>query len=542
MMIMPDLEDPFVPLSSGLFVDPTESKAIIKDLLAKLPTMFSTVKNPEPALLAALNSAVAGLEATGGKIVCSLATLPTWGPGRLFLRDDGKHIGGELDKKLFSTEHPGWKKVSERMVQAGIGVDFFLASPSGGYMDVATIGHVASTTGGETFYYPNFISGRDNLKLALEIEHAVTRETGCQALMKVRCSNGLQVAEYHGNFIQHTFGADLEIGVIDADKSISLTFSYDGKLESKLDAHFQSALLYTTANGERRVRCCNVIASVSDNPRDCVKFVDQDAVYTVLAKEAGTKLATTSCTLKDTRNLLTERTIDILAAHRKHFVSQSSPPGQLILPERLKEFAMYMLCVIKSRAFKGGNETSDRRVHELRLIRSMGCAELSLYLYPRMLPIHNLEPTDGFVDEATGELKMPPALRASFSRVEVGGVYIVDNGQQCLLWFHAQTSPDLIADLFGPQFRSLQDLDAYTNSLPVLETLLNCQVRNMAAFMKGLRGSKGLSIQLARQGIDGAEYEFARMLVEDRNNEAQSYVDWLVHIHKAVQLEVRTPT
>jgi len=53
-----------------------------------------------------------------------------------------------------------------------------------------------------------------------------------------------------------------------------------------------------------------------------------------------------------------------------------------------------------------------------------------------------------------------------------------------------------------------------------------------------MRGSKGLTIQLARQGIDGAEYEFARMLVEDRNNEAQSYVDWLVHIHKGVQLEL----
>jgi len=53
-----------------------------------------------------------------------------------------------------------------------------------------------------------------------------------------------------------------------------------------------------------------------------------------------------------------------------------------------------------------------------------------------------------------------------------------------------------------------------------------------------MRGSKALTIQLARQGLDGAEYEFARLLVEDRNNEAQSYVDWLVHIHRHVQLEV----
>ncbi|KAK0749874.1 hypothetical protein B0T18DRAFT_407745 [Schizothecium vesticola] len=538
MMIMPDIEDPFVPLGQGLFVDPYESKAVITSLLSRLPQMFSTVKNPEPALLSTLNSAVAALEKTGGKIFCSLAALPTWGPGRLFMRDDGKHPAGEPDKKLFSTEHPAWRKIAEKMVSIGVGIDFFMAAPTGGYLDIATIGYVAATTGGETFYYPNFIAPRDSTKLSLEIRHAVQRETGYQALMKVRCSNGLQISAYHGNFVQHTFGADLEIGVLDTDKAIGVTFSYDAKLDPKLDAHFQAALLYTTASGQRRVRCINVIAGVSDNPKECLKFIDQDAVCAILAKEASTKLATTSATLKDIRLGLTEKTIDVLAGYRKNFLSQAHPPGQLVMPELLKEFSMYMLAMLKCRAFKGGSETTDRRVHEMRLIRSMGALELSLYLYPRMIPLHNLQPEDGFPDDKTGHLRMPPAVRTSFSRVEPGGVYLVDNGQQCILWMHAQTSPNLIADLFGEDKTTLQSLDAYTSTLPVLQTHLNAQVRNMMEFLKAMRGSKALTIQLARQGVDGAEYEFARMLVEDRNNEAQSYVDWLVHIHKGVQLEL----
>lgn len=150
---------------------------------------------------------------------------------------------------------------------------------------MAQSGHVAAASGGETYFYPNYTAPRDNLRVSQELKHTLGRETGYQALMKVRCSNGLQVSSYHGNFLQHTFGADLEFGVIDADKSIGVMFSYDGKLDSKLDAHFQCALLYTAASGERRVRCTNTVASVSEGAMESMKFIDQDAVVSMIAKE-----------------------------------------------------------------------------------------------------------------------------------------------------------------------------------------------------------------------------------------------------------------
>lgn len=129
-------------------------------------------------------------------------------------------------------------------------------------------------------------------------------------------------------------------------------------------------------------------------------------------------------------------------------------------------------------------------------------------------------------------------MRASFSKVDEGGVYLVDNGQICLLWIHQHVSPNLLEDLFGPDHNSLKSLDPFASSLPVLDTHLNAQVRNILQYLEGNRASKALTLQLARQGLDGAEYEFARLLYEDRNNEAQSYVDWLVHVHRHIQLEV----
>ncbi|KAJ5240154.1 hypothetical protein N7468_004773 [Penicillium chermesinum] len=534
MMVMTDLEEPFVPLSEGLFVDPYESKSVITTLLGKIPSIFSQVKNPTPALLPTLNAALSALQETGGKVVASVASLPTAGPGQLSVREDPKIHGTEAERKLFATENPAWRKTASKLAEAGVGVDIFIAAPGGAYVDVATIGHVAALSGGETFFYPNFHAPRDIQKVREELVHSVTRETGYQALMKVRCSNGLQVSSYHGNFVHHTLGADLEIGGIDADKAVGVIFGYDGKLDPKLDAHFQAALLYTSADGQRRVRCINVVAAVNEGGIDTMRYIDQDAVVAVIAKEAASK--TLDKSLKDIRNSISEKTVDIFSGYRKIF-SGSHPPGQLVLPENLKEFSMYTLSLTKSRAFKGGHESSDRRVHDQRMIRSIGCTELSLYLYPRIIPIHNMDAEDGFPNEH-GQLQVPPALRASFSKIEEGGAYLVDNGQVVLLWLHSQVSPNLLEDLFGPGNDSLQGLDPNTSSLPVLETHLNAQVRNLLQYFSTVRGSKAVTIQLARQGMDGAEYEFARLLLEDRNNEAQSYVDWLVHTHRQINLEL----
>lgn len=242
--------------------------------------------------------------------------------------------------------------------------------------------------------------------------------------------------------------------------------------------------------------------------------------------------------LKDLRSALTEKSVDILAGYRKSF-SGSHPPGQLVLPENLKEFGMYVLGLQKCRAFKAGHEPSDRRTHTMRLLKSASPLQLSLLLYPRIVPIHALSPETGFPDPQTGHLVAPPTIRASFSRIEEGGAYLVDDGQCTLLWLHAQVSPNLLEDLFGPEHTDLVSLPATTlNALPILETHLSAQVRNILAYWDSCRGSKRPGLQIARQGLDGAEFEFARLLVEDRNNEAQSYVDWLVSVHRLIQMEL----
>lgn len=232
-LVVSDLEDPFAALSpEALYVDPAECKANIVSLLQNIPHMFMNIKHAEPTLLPVLQAALSSLQLTGGKVVCSLASLPTYGPAKLTMREKGQMAAedSEQAKELLKADNPAYRKLQSDLVKAGVGVDFFLAAPSGGYLDITTVGHIAEKTGGDTFYFPNWAYPRDLLRLRKELEHTVQRDQGYAALMKVRCSNGLQVAHYTGNFTQHTFGADLELANVSEDTGMSVTFGYDGKV------------------------------------------------------------------------------------------------------------------------------------------------------------------------------------------------------------------------------------------------------------------------------------------------------------------------
>ena len=211
------------------------------------------------------------------------------------------------------------------------------------------LGTLSCMTGGDTFLYSNFIAQRDAIRLAGDFTRTITRETGYQAMMKVRCANGLRVADYDGNFFQHK-PTEIEFGTIDGDKGIVVKFKHDGKLDRKLDVLFQSALLYTTAAGERRVRVQNIAGLSTNDVSEVFKHADEDAITVAIAKEASFKMLTK--TSREVRDGIGDKCIRILANYRKYSAS-GAHQGQLILPEKLTLLPLYTLSLLKSRAFRG---------------------------------------------------------------------------------------------------------------------------------------------------------------------------------------------
>jgi len=302
---------------------------------------------------------------------------------------------------------------------------------------------------------------------------------------------------------------------------------HESKLDEKLDAHFQCAILYTSTSGERRVRVHNLAVPVSNAMGDIFRYADMDATLTCVCKQVMTMSMTKS--LRTIRDQLTQTCVKILLAYRKNCASSTSP-GQLILPEAFKLFPLYALCILKSKALKGGPVASDVRAYYMRVFKGATTAITLSMLYPRMIAVHTLDAADN------ENFHMPPLMRTSYLRMEAHGAYLIENADNAILWLGNAISPQIINDIYGVE--NLDELDIRMTTLPQLPNPFSIRLRRIIDQLQASHDNRPMSILIVRQGKDGLEVEFSNMLVEDQNNDAMSYVDYLCFVHKLIQGEL----
>ncbi|KAG0229526.1 COPII coat Sec23p-Sfb3p heterodimer component [Actinomortierella wolfii] len=531
MMVVPDVNDVFVPLSQGFLVNPETSQQVVGSLLDTLPQLFAENKTTEPVIGAVVQAVRMALENRGGKLILFQTAMPTFGPGALKHREDSKLYGTDKERQLYAPQDDFFKKLAESCVDAGLSIDLFMFPNA--YMDVATLGCLPSITGGETFFYPHFHASRDGFKLRGTIARLVQRPFGFNALMRVRCSAGLRVAEHFGNFHMKN-STDLELAGLDSEKAFGVLVKHEGRLDEKTEASFQVALLYTTADGRRRVRVHNFSTPVASLLGNVFRWADMDTTINFLSK--GAVAQALSRPMNEVRDALTEKCVKILSAYRKNCAS-STAPGQLILPESFKLFPLYALAMLKSKPLRSGKGiNSDMRVHQMRMLKSMGVSESIVFFYPRMFQVHGMTSEMGMLDH-TGKVRLPPLVRVSYARLNPQGAYLLENGQNAWLWLGRECDSQFLQDVFGVS--ALEQVDITQRELPVLETPTSMQLRAVQAYVQSQRG-KCLGLTIVRQGLDQLELEFSEQLVEDKNNEALSYVDYLCQIHRMIQTEVTT--
>ncbi|KAJ3550127.1 hypothetical protein NMY22_g625 [Coprinellus aureogranulatus] len=552
MLVVGDLDEVFTPMKEGLLVDPAERRTSVESLLQSLPNRFNGTVERCAALASAVRASLAALAGRGGHLIVFQSVIPTIGPGALppAPSEDSMYGTGE-EMKLHMPRDKIWLDIAEECVDDGVGVTLFLA-PSA-YIDVGSIGALASVTGGEIFFHPRYEPARDAAVLDSQIHRVVTRYQGFNSALRVRASNGLRVTKYHGNFYMRS-ATDIEFGILDADKTISIELEHSGTLDPRGNAHLQCAVLYTTVNGQRRVRVINLALNVVELAGSVFQFADMETTVAHYAREGEPHftLWTTKQLICNTipamhnlttqriaiiRDDLTEKCSGLLLGYRQQCAA-ATRHTQLIIPEAFRALPAFILALQKSKPLKARQVSSDVRNYEIHKIKSMDLRSLIHHLYPRLMALHDLEDTIAIpqeVEQPDGTvvttISYPSCTRASHTFMESGGLYMIDNEETIIFWLGAGVSPQLLQDLFGQD--DFMSISPHTHYLPHLDTLLSQQVRNIlnARYAHRRRIPK---MYIARQNMDGTELEFSDMLVEDQNNGAMSYVDYLAIVHRQI--------
>lgn len=273
--------------------------------------------------------------------------LPNYGPDALKSRDDKSLYGTDKEKSLLAIQSDKYKELAEMCVKAGVCVNTW-GFPSQ-YMDIATLNVISHLTGGDFRYFPNYNLGQ-KYRIIYQLNHDLQRETGFDGVLRIRCSDGLQVMDHYGNCHMSVY-TECDLAGIDEDKAIAVVLKHDGKLDVNRGVSFQCALLYTTRDGYRRVRVHNLHLAATAQIADVFRYGDVDTAISVLLRKTIFDLHHKN--RKDLHKVMTDNCVDILTAYRVNCAASTSS-GQLILPEAFKLLPVYVHGAIRSSALRGG--------------------------------------------------------------------------------------------------------------------------------------------------------------------------------------------
>ncbi|KAI3802852.1 hypothetical protein L1987_30997 [Smallanthus sonchifolius] len=518
MLIVPDVEDVYTPLQTDVIVQLSECRQHLDLLLESIPTMFQNNKTADSAFGAGMKAAFLAMKSTGGKLLVFQSVLPSVGIAALSAREaEGRtniSAGEKEPHKLLQAADKTMKALAIEFAEYQVSVDVFITTQS--YVDIASISVIPKTTGGQIYYYHPFSALSDPAKLYNDLRWNVTRPLGFEAVMRVRCSQGLQVQEYSGNFCKR-IPTDVDLPAVDCDKSIMVTLKHDDKLPDGTECSFQCALLYTTVYGQRRIRVSTLSLPCTTMLSNLFRSADLDTQFACFLKQAANEIPSTP--LLQVRERVTDLCISILHSYRK-FCATVSSSGQLILPEALKLLPLYTLALIKSIGLRTDGRIDDRSFW-INYVTPLSVQLAIPLVYPRMISVHDLD---------TKETIIPPHIPLSSEHVSDDGIYLLENGEDCLIYVGNSVDPDITQKLFG--FSSVGEMPSQF----VLQQYDNPLSKKLNEVVNEIRSQRCnyLRLKLCKKG-EPSGMTFFSYMVEDKSSNGLSYVEFLVYVHRQIQ-------
>ncbi|CAG5058624.1 unnamed protein product [Parnassius apollo] len=363
-MTVLDIDDVFLPSPESLLVNLGECRDLVKELLTVLPGRYSTPGVPVSALGAALLAGYKLMAPTGGRITVFQTCLPNIGPGALQSREDPNARSAKEVAHL-NPASDFYKRLALDCSGAQVAVDLFLLSSQ--YCDLATLSGMSKFSAGTVYHIPLFRAARNwqAEQLTRMLTRYLTRKIGFEAVMRVRCTRGISIHTFHGNFFVRSTDL-LSLPNVSPDAGFGMQLTIEESLSDLQQVCFQAALLYTSSKGERRIRVHTLALPIASNLTEVLHAADQQCIIGLLSKMAVDRCA--SASMPEAREALMNVAVDALSAHR---LAQNLPAGNvssaLYAPAALRLLPLYLLALLKrAGAEPAGGQREQRAVRARR--------------------------------------------------------------------------------------------------------------------------------------------------------------------------------
>ena len=535
MLVVSDLEEPFLPTPSDLLVTLSESRINIENFLSKLPDMFQNNTVQGSCMGSALRAGHKLIAPLGGKLCVLSATMPNLGFGKLDVREDPKILGTSKESALLQTQNSFYKSFAVECSKNQVSIDMFLFSSQ--YQDVASLSNLPRYTGGQTYFYPGWsaVRSEDAIKFASEFSDYLSAEIGLEAVLRVRATTGLRMNTFYGNFFNRS--SDLcAFPAFPRDQAYVVEVAIDESL-TKNFVCMQTAVLHTTSNGERRIRVMTLALPTTTILADVYASADQQAITGYFSHKAVERALSSG--LEPARDALQSKLIELLQTFKKELAGGNMGGGGLQFPANLRGLPVLFLGLIKNVGLrKSAQIPSDLRSAALCLLSTLPLPLMIQYIYPRMYSLHDMPDEAGCPDAETGEIVLPPPVNLSSERLVPYGLYLITDGQTQFLWVGRETVPQLLEDVFGLSDRT--QLKVGKATMPELDNDFNERVRAVMMKCKDYK-SRGVGsivqphLYIVKEDGDPSLKLWAQtLMVEDRADQGVSFQQWMGTLREKV--------
>ncbi|GMI36360.1 hypothetical protein TeGR_g2281, partial [Tetraparma gracilis] len=436
-------------------------------------------------------------------------------------------------------------------------VDLFLFPHQ--YIDVATLNELPKNTAGTLFTYPSFTAESDGARFQADLVHALTRKTCFESVMRVRCTRGMRISNFYGNFCIR--GTDLlALPNCTSDTSFGFDLVHDEPMLNTSVITIQSALLYTSSEGERRIRVHTHALPVTSLQSEVVASVDADAVCNLLSKQALDVALKTG--LDTARSRMQQACVEMIKAAkgggraagsygRTNFPSQqqAATASSEETPESLALLPLYTMALQKNIVFRGGADVHpDERATAMAQLRNMWVDASSCFIHPRLFSLHDMtgnvgtacEGQEGTDDDkkfcGMDRIALPNVINLTIDKLTSEGIFLLDNSVDMYLWVGRAVDSGLLQSLFG-----LATLEGANMAAVKLLDSGSDVASRVTSIVNGLREAKVGSgkLVICREGDQQVESRFFWHLVEDRasfQGGTYSYAEYMALINSGGQM------